>query len=142
MKKILIFFFLLMFTTTSVQALSWAYSFVVWDGNVYEVTKEKVSEGDIGRHIGEVKTRPNDMTGSYYGNASNAYPKGTNYFEIKGESTATSIAVEIENNEWVKAIYVHPAPFHWMDLFTKVLPIVVILLIIIVFVRHCKNRRT
>lgn len=139
MKKILILFSLLMFSTTSVQALSWAYSFVVWDGNVYEVTKEKVSEGNIGRQIGEVKTRPNDMTGSYYGNASNDYPKGTGYFEIKGQSTATSIAVKIENNQWVKAVYVNPAPFHWMDLITKVLPIVVILLIVIAFFRHWKN---
>ncbi|WP_075618596.1 hypothetical protein [Paenisporosarcina indica] len=142
MKKVIILFFLLIFSTTSVQALSWSYSFVVWKGNVYEVTKEKISESDIVRHLGEVKTKPNDMTGSYYGDASNAYPKGTRYFEINGELTETSIAVEVENNQWVKAVYVHKAPFHWMDIIIKVLPILIILLIVIAFILHWKNRRT
>ncbi len=52
--------------TSSVQALSWAYPFVVWNGNVYEVKEEKVLESEIGKSIGEVKTRPNNMTGNYY----------------------------------------------------------------------------
>lgn len=142
MKRVIILFFLLIFTTTSVQALSWAYSFVAWKGNVYEVTKEKISKSDIGRHLGEVKTKPNDVTGRYYGDASNAYPKGTKYFEINGESTETSIAVEVENNQWVKAVYVHKVPFHWMNIITRILPILFIIVIVIAFILHWKNRRT
>lgn len=107
MKKVLMLFSILIFMTTSVQALDWAYSFVVWKGNVYEVTKEKISENEIGRFLGKVRTKSNDMTGSYYGNASNAYPIGTKYFEINGELPENSIAVEIENNQWLKSIYVH-----------------------------------
>ncbi|MER2261624.1 MAG: hypothetical protein ABS934_06375 [Psychrobacillus sp.] len=141
MKKILIFFFLILLMTTSVHALSWAYPFVVWDGNVYEVSKEKVSEEDIGRNIGKVKTKPNDMTGSYYGDASNAYPIGTNYFEIKGKSTSIVIAVEVKNNGWVKANYIRQAPFHWMDIITKMLPGLIILVIVLVFIRQMRNRK-
>lgn len=141
MKKVVILFLLFIFATTSVQALTWAYSFVVWKGNVYEVTMEKVLESNIGRYLGEVKTKPNEVTGSYYGDASNAYPKGTKYFEINGESTKTSIAVEVENRQWVKAVYVHDASFHWMDLISKFLPLLIIVVIVVAFILRWKNGR-
>ncbi|WP_416150552.1 hypothetical protein ACM26V_06160 [Salipaludibacillus sp. HK11] len=127
--------------TTPVQALSWAYSFVVWNGNVYEVKEEKVLESEIGKEIGEVKTKPNDMTGDYYGNASNAYPKGTKYFEINNISTENAISVEVGDNEWQKAVYVHQAPFHWMDIFTKILPIFILIGIVIIILVRFKKRQ-
>src|SRR5690606_7458761 len=87
MKKTVLFLVLLFFISSSaVVALSWAYPFVVWNGNVYEVLDESVLEDEIGKKIGKVKTKPNGMRGRYYGDASNAYPKGTKYFEIKGIS--------------------------------------------------------
>jgi ATP-dependent Zn protease len=141
MKRSVLFFILFIFAfTSSVQALSWAYPFVVWNGNVYEVKEEKVLESEIGESIGEVKTRPNDMTGNYYGNASNHYPKGTKYFEINNISTKTAIAVEVAENQWLKAEYVHEAPFHWMDLVTKVLPFLILIVIAIVIIRMKKSR--
>lgn len=57
------------------------------------------------------------MTGDYYGNASNLYPIGTKYYEIKDLSTSTAIAVK-EDNQWVKSVYVHKAPFHIMNILT------------------------
>lgn len=141
MKKVLISFVLLLSMTASVKALSWAYSFVVWKGKVYEVTEEIVGEDDLGRHLGSVKTKPNDVTGSYYGNASNIYAVGTKYFEINGESPNDSIAVEVENNQWVKAIYIHQAPFHWMNLIPKILPVLIVSVIVFVLIFFSKNRR-
>lgn len=92
--------------SSSVKALSWAYPFVVWKGKVYEVKQEEILEdNEIAKIIGEVKTKPNDMTGDYYGDASNFYQKGTKYYEIKGVSTSTAIAIK-EDNQWVKANYV------------------------------------
>lgn len=133
MKRTLLFFILFILTfTSSVQALSWAYPFVVWSGNVYEVKEEKVLANQVGDEIGEVKTKPNDMTGNYYGNASNAYPKGTKYFQINNISTKNAIAVEVGDNEWQKAVYVNKAPFHWMDIFTKILPMLVLIAIVII----------
>ncbi|WP_226665196.1 hypothetical protein [Metabacillus litoralis] len=136
MKKISIIVLLSFVTfTSSAQGLSWAFPFVVWEGHVYEVTNEKVSESDIGQIIGEVKTIPDDMTGEYYGNASNAYPKGTKYYKINNLKTDTNIAVEVEENQWKKASYTHDAPFHWMNLLSKILPfIITILIIFILFV--------
>ncbi|GAM12368.1 MULTISPECIES: hypothetical protein [Mesobacillus] len=142
MKRTLLFFILFILTiTSSVQALSWAYPFVVWNGNVYEVKEEKVLANEIGEKIGEVKTKPNDMTGDYYGNASNAYPKGTKYFEINNISTKNAIAVEVGDNKWQKAVYVQQAPFHWMDILTKILPTLLLIAIVIIILIRVKKRK-
>jgi len=133
--------FIFMFST-SVQALSWAYPFVVWNGNVYEVKEEEVLKSEIGARIGEVKTRPNDMTGNYYGNASNIYPKRTKYFAINDVSIHTAIAVEVGENQWQKAEYVHEAPFHWMDFVTTNLPLLILIVIVIVFIIRIKKLRS
>lgn len=115
MKRISLLLLLFIFMiSSSVQALSWAYPFVVWKGKVYEVKHEEfIEDSEITKVIGEVKTKPNDMTGKYYGDASNYYPKGTKYYAIKRTSTSIAIAVK-ENNRWVKAGFVHKAPFHIM----------------------------
>ncbi|MFT4416447.1 hypothetical protein ACLM5H_21525 [Fredinandcohnia humi] len=126
MKKTTLFLFLFMFiTVSSAQALSWAYSFVVWKGNVYQVTDERVM--DVGKVIGEVKRGANDMTGKYFGDASNAYPKGTKYYEITGVPTKKAIAVEVEDKVWQKAIYQHEAPTHWLEYVLWVLLLFLIL---------------
>jgi hypothetical protein len=121
-RRITVLSLLLIFMiSSSVQALSWAYPFVVWKGKVYEVKQEEtIEDSEIGKIIGKVKTTPNDMTGSYYGNASNFYPKGTKYYEIKGESTSNAIAVK-DDTKWVKAVYVHEAPFHIMNVLSNFL---------------------
>jgi hypothetical protein len=114
-KRFWVSFALLLLVSFPVEALSWAYPFVVWNGNVYEVKDERVTPSAIGKNIGEVETKPDEMTGEYYGNASNVYPEGTKYYEIKGVSTSEAIAVEIASKRWVRAVYVHDAPFHIMN---------------------------
>ena len=148
MKKIpflsLIFVFVL---SSSVQAFEWSYSFVIWDGKEYKVKlAELIEESDIGKRIGKVKTKPyssNDFTDkmTYYGNASNIYPIGTPYYEIKGVSTSTAIAVKVDN-QWVKAEYVRDAPFHIMNTITNlfiIVPAVMIGLIIIALIYRAKK---
>lgn len=133
-KTICLYLVLLFFAQTSVQALDWAYAFVVWKGNVYEVTDEKVKETQIGKRIGEVKTKPNDMSGRYYGNASNSYPKGTPYHELKDVSTNEAIAVEVVENQWVKAIYRHEATNYWLGWVMKVSPILFLATVLIAII--------
>ncbi|TXC86056.1 hypothetical protein FS935_18600 [Metabacillus litoralis] len=145
MKKIILFVLINLLFTASAQGLSWAYPFVVWDGNVYEVTDEEVSENDIEKEIGQVKTIPNDMTGDYYGNASNAFPKGTKYYKINNSKTDLTIAVEVKKNHWNKAIYSHDAPFHWMNLLVKVLPFLgvgLVVFLLFVFLAKLKKKVT
>lgn len=136
MKRIRMFSLLLIFMIPfSVQALSWAYPFVVWKGNVYEVKQEEIiQDSKIGKIIGEVKTKPNEMTGDYYGNASNYYPKETKYYKIKGTSTSTAIAVK-EEKQWIKAVYVHKAPFHIMNVISNFYFIAAILIIVLTLVQ-------
>ncbi|WP_198949146.1 hypothetical protein [Lottiidibacillus patelloidae] len=89
-----------MFSPSKTSATSWAYSFVVWDGYIYEMTDEFVT--DIDQEIGQV-TKYSDME-TYAGNFSNTYKKGTKYFSIKGISTDEAIAVEIKKGKYKKAI--------------------------------------
>lgn len=145
MKKVTFLSLLLVFMiSSSIQALSWAITFVVWEGKVYEVTQEDIiEESEIGKIIGEVKTNPDDMTGDYYGDASNFYPIGTKYYEIKGISTSDAIAIK-EENQWVKAVYVDKAPFHIMNILTNpifIFSIAIITLILIGVVFRTKKSR-
>ncbi|TCI51447.1 hypothetical protein EVJ30_11315 [Exiguobacterium sp. SH5S13] len=110
MKRVVWLVVLLLSVSMSVHALSWAYAFVVLDGRVYEVTDEVVAEADLGEVVGEVETLADDMTGDYYGDASNMYPIGTEYRQVEGESVEDVLAVEDET-EWKRAKFVHEAPF-------------------------------
>jgi len=145
MKRITVLSLLFMFIVSSaVQALEWAYAFVVWNGKVYEVkTEEIVEDSKIGKMIGEVKTQPDETTGEYFGDASNYYPIGTKYYEIKGVPTSTAIAVK-EDNHWVKAVYVHRAPFHIVNLLSNVFfisTVIIIALIVTVIIFRTKKTK-
>ena len=119
MKRCVAFVLLLVFPTTAVQALDWG-PFVVWKGKVYDVTDEEIGESQIGDLIGEVETKPNESSGSFYGDASNVYPKGTPYYKINSTSTASAIAVRESDGGWVRANYSHQAPFHVMNIITNI----------------------
>lgn len=145
MKKIILLSLLFSFLITShVQALKWVYPFVVWDGKVYEVKQEEIiNKSEIGKVIGEVKSMADDMTGEYYGDASNYYPKGTKYYEIKGTPTSTAIAVK-EDSIWIKAIFAHKAPFHIMNIFSNnifITTVIVVLFLILGSIIRTKRAR-
>ncbi|USK55690.1 hypothetical protein LIS82_03925 [Cytobacillus solani] len=141
LRKLILFLLCFIFTSQlSVQALSWAYPFVVWKGNVYEVTDEEVS--DIGDVIGKVKRGTDEMTGEYFGDASNMYPKGTKYYEIKGISPKIAIAVEVEESKWYKADYVHEAPKHWLENVIIVLTFVMLIVAVFTIMIRMNNRKT
>ncbi|MFJ6210985.1 hypothetical protein [Lysinibacillus sp. NPDC092081] len=145
MKRIPLLSVLLIFIiSSSVQALSWAYPFVVWKGKVYEIKQDEfIEDSEIVKMIGEVKTKPNDMTGNYYGDASNYYPKGTKYYAIKGTSTSIAIAVK-ENNQWVKAVFVHKAPFHIMNVISNIyfISVVVIIALLVIGVLLFRTKKS
>lgn len=81
------------------SATSWVYLFVVWDGYIYVISDEYVTNVD--KEIGEVR-KYSDME-SYGGNFSNVYPKGTKYYSILGVNTEVAIAVKDENGLYKKA---------------------------------------
>lgn len=82
------------------SSADWVNSFVVWEGYIYRISDEYID--DISEEIGEV-TKYSDMEGTYSGNFSNAYRKGTKFYAIKGISTEEAIAVA-EDGKYRKAI--------------------------------------
>ncbi|WP_214878547.1 hypothetical protein [Exiguobacterium sp. ERU653] len=114
MRRLIFLILLSLSIAVPVSALSWAYTFVVFDRNAYEVLDTIIDEDALGDVIGEVGTTVNDETGRYYGNASNGYPIGTVYREVDGESVEDVIAVE-DGSEWKRAEYRFEAPYHSRD---------------------------
>lgn len=79
--------------------------FVVNDGNIYVISQEQVDPSQIGSSkIGEV-TKYSDIEGTYSGNFSNRYPKGTEYYEINGVEIKEAIAVQEGSELFIKANY-------------------------------------
>ncbi|MFJ7887009.1 hypothetical protein ACIQYL_02850 [Lysinibacillus xylanilyticus] len=83
------------------SSADWAFGFVVWDGYIYQLSDEYVDEVD--EEIGKV-TRYSDTEGTYYGNFSNVYEKGTKYYAMREISTKEAIAIEEEDGKYRKAI--------------------------------------
>lgn len=82
----------------------WAYAFVVYDDNIYVISKERVEPQKIGSKIGKV-TKHSGQEGTYSGNFSNHYPKGTQYYEIIGVNVSDAIAVRENNEQYIKATF-------------------------------------
>ena len=60
------------------------------------------------------------MTGSYYMAMHRILSYGNQILCDKWGIHESVIAVEATGKQWMKAVYVHKAPFsNWMDLFTK-----------------------
>ena len=83
------------------SSADWAFSYVVWNGYIYQLSDEYVD--DLGDEISEV-TKHSDTEGTYSGNFSNLYEKGTKYFAMQGISTEEAIAIEEEDGKYRKAI--------------------------------------
>ncbi|WP_074033819.1 hypothetical protein [Exiguobacterium sp. AT1b] len=131
MKRFMILTLFAISIVLPVSALSWAYTFVVFDQNAYEVLDTTIDEDSLGEVIGEVETTVNDETGRYYGNASNGYPIGTVYREVVGEPIEDVIAVE-DGSEWKRAEYRFEAPYHTRDFVTYFGYILLVLGIVVV----------
>lgn len=82
----------------------WAGSFVVYSGDIYEISDDELIPSEvIDKKIGQV-TQYSDHEGTYSGNFSNIYPKGTSYYSIKNIDPKEIIAIKTHEAEFVKAI--------------------------------------
>lgn len=86
-----------------IASADWASRFVVYSNDIYELTDEGVNPNEIGKKVGEV-TRYSDHEGTYRGNFSNTFPKGTSYFSIKDIDPKEVIAVKTIENTYLKAM--------------------------------------
>ncbi|BBH23721.1 hypothetical protein Back11_50660 [Paenibacillus baekrokdamisoli] len=84
----------------------WVYLFVVYNGSSYEISDTQVDPKLIGSKIGKV-TYYSNREGTYSGNFSNRFPKGTEYYEIHNVATKQAIAIKKKKNLFIKATYLH-----------------------------------
>lgn len=99
-----VFLLLSAFFVGAAAHADWASRFVVNDGKSYTVSDNTVDIEHIGSRIGKV-TSYSDEEGTYSGNFSNVYPKGTEYYAIKGVAGNVAIAVKVADDSFIKANY-------------------------------------
>jgi hypothetical protein len=141
--------FVFVLTTTSLPhkpvATSWVYSFVVWDGYIYVISDEYVTE--IDKKIGHV-TKYSDMA-QYSGNFSNTYERGTKYYSIKNMSTDEAIAIQEGDGKYRKAVregeytFKEEFPFkgETFDFSNWVISVLLLLLIIMIVISFKKKMK-
>lgn len=86
---------------TNNSSADWVSSFVVWDDYIYHISDEYV--GEVDEEIAKV-TFYSDKEGTYSGNFSNEYEKGTKLYSIMGIGTEEAIAIEEADGSYRKAV--------------------------------------
>lgn len=128
---------LILFILLGAPLVSAAYEFVVHEGRVYEVkSSEPVTSDEIGVAIGEVTDETSEMTSG----ASNAFPVGTFFYEIRGVDRSEAIAVETSPGVYVQATYTESSeigPTIWTILLG-----IVGLLVVVVGTMSFRNQRS
>lgn len=80
----------------------WAYNFVVWNDDIYEILKEEIGADKIDEKIGEIK-QYSDVEGTYSNGFSNKYPVGTKLYSIKDVKVSDYIAIQTAEGLYIKA---------------------------------------
>lgn len=124
----------------------WANSFVVYDKNVYIMTDKKVDSELIGSKLGQV-TKYSDREGTYSGNFSNTYPKGTKYYKINDVDINESIAVKEKDGTFTEAKYDGEYAGDRYDIQTFLLYLIGLIILVILVWRlvrknYCLRSRT
>lgn len=86
----------------SISSADWAYNFVVWNDDIYEILNEEINPEEIDIEIGQVK-QYSDIEGTYGNGFSNKYPVGTKLFKIKEVKASEYIAIQTEAGIYIKA---------------------------------------
>ncbi len=102
--KIVIVAVILLLIPINTAYAKWHNYFVVYNKNLYVITERKVNPELIGSKIGKV-TKYSSREGTYSGNFSNKYPKGTKYYKIIGVDVNESIAVKEKDGTFTEAKY-------------------------------------
>ncbi|WP_238540543.1 hypothetical protein [Paenibacillus mucilaginosus] len=87
-------------------------------GKTYIITDDRVEEEQIDLRIGKV-TEYSDQEGTYWGNFSNYFPKGTELYNIKGVNIDEAIAIKINEESFIKADYKGEYAGSWFDIYWK-----------------------
>lgn len=86
-------FFFILLVGCKQSSTDWAFHFVVWNEDIYEIDKSVIV--DVEKEIGTVK-KYIENEGNYKGVFSNFVPKGTKLYKIKDINVNEAIAVELD----------------------------------------------
>lgn len=89
-------------SSESESSADWAFSFVIWNDDMYEILEDKVSPEDIGEEIGEIRQH-SDSEGMYSNGFSNKYPVGTKLYTLDGLDLSEYMAIRIGEDHYIKA---------------------------------------
>jgi len=120
----------------------WAHRIVVNDGKSYIISDNLIKKNQIGSKIGKV-TSYSDEEGTNWGNFSNYYPKGTEYYNIKGIDINKAIAIKVSDDSFIKADYngeYAGALFDWKKIGWYIVG-VFLLFIVFIFVKNNWKRK-
>lgn len=143
MKKIIVVILaIIVLLPTHSASADWARSFVVFSDDIYEITDEIIPSDKVEKKIGHV-TKYSDHEGTYTGNFSNTFPKGTSYYSIKNTDPDQLIAIESQEDIFIKAINKGHYPndqlerqMFWIYLFGFLCAFLLIIWIIGIIRRH------
>ncbi|NEW09466.1 hypothetical protein GK047_26340 [Paenibacillus sp. SYP-B3998] len=103
------------------------------------ISNSQVDKKQIGSRIGKV-TLYSDKEGTYSGNFSNSYPRGTAFYKIIDVDIHDAIAIKESNGMFVKATYhgeYAGSTLNWQDVAAYSLGVLLLIIMISSFV----NRR-
>jgi hypothetical protein len=121
----------------------WAYRFVVNEGKTYMVSDQHVQPEHTGSKIGRV-TFYSDQEGTYAGNVSNYFPKGTEYFLIKDVDIHKAIAVKASDGSFIQANYkgeYKGNPESWSNILPYVFGGMLLIIVIFILINNWRSSR-
>ncbi|MFD2117340.1 hypothetical protein ACFSTH_10220 [Paenibacillus yanchengensis] len=84
------------------SASDWAFNFVVYQNNIYNVSNQTLDH--VEQQLGEIdKLVTKEATYNYKRTFSNKYPVGTKIFKISNIDISKSIAIEIGEGTYLQA---------------------------------------
>jgi len=83
------------------SSADWAFHFVIWSNDLYEVTSELVLPEEIETEIGQVK-KYSDIEGTYKNGFSNRFKEGTKLYKLNDVAIDKYLAAQIGTDQYVK----------------------------------------
>lgn len=140
--KIVIIVAILFMIPSYTTYAKWAYSFIVYNKNVYLITEIKIDSEFIGEELGQV-TKYSDREGTYSGNFSNTYPKGTKYYKIKDVDVKESIAIKEVDGSFTQTNYESQyagAKYNIVTILFYMIAFIILLITVVVLLRKRSNK--
>ncbi|QSF47812.1 hypothetical protein JRJ22_15970 [Paenibacillus tianjinensis] len=105
------------------------------------ISDNRVEPEQVDSIIGKV-TKYSDHEGTYSGNFSNHFPKGTKYYNIKGVNISEAIAIKLSDGSYIKAVYQGEYPggasFEWANILWSIAGLFMLVVVTFIVIKKRK----